>query len=87
MSASAPAAFALALVAQRRDVELARYAFQVAVDASTTECAVSTYLVSWGLFEAKQGGRRRALALLRRGVLLDERKAPVLRWRPFVEGE
>lgn len=86
-SGDASAAFALALVSQRRDADLARYSFQLAVHAGATEWAVSTYLVSWGLFESKQGGGRRAMALLRRAVMLDGRKAPVLRWRPFAVEE
>jgi hypothetical protein len=80
----AEAFYCLALVSQKRDVELARYAFQLSlrtcVPGDTT--AASKYLVSWGLLESKQPGHiPRAQRLLKRAVALDPSKAPVLKWK------
>lgn len=88
---AAEAAFALALVAQKRDVELARAAFQLsaaACDAARGEArTMGKVLVSWGLFESKQsGGRRRAQRLLERAVRVDPTRAPVLKWKCLFPG-
>jgi hypothetical protein len=82
----AEAFFALALVAQKRDVALARYAFRLALrTVGAGDAAASRkYLVSWGLFESKQPGpaqQLRAQMLLTRAVELDASKAPVLKWK------
>lgn len=78
------AAFALALVAQRRDVELARYAFRLSASTcnKADDGSMGKVLVSWGLFESKQpGGRQRAQRLLLRAVQIDPSRAPVLKWK------
>lgn len=81
------ALFALALVVQRRDVELARFCFRRALVAAVgvqDAAMTAKYLVAWGLLESKQPGTmERARALLRRAVAVDERKAPVLGWKVF----
>lgn len=76
--------YSLALVAQKRDADLARYAFQFSLRTCVPGDvkAASKFLVSWGLFESKQPGCRvRAQRLLERAVLLDPTKAPVLKWK------
>lgn len=84
--------FTLALFAQRRDLALARYCFQLSVYSALARDAkagsraadgkaAAKSFVAWGLFESKYGRRLLAQRLLRRAVQLDESKEPVLRWK------
>lgn len=82
----AEAFFTLALFSQKRDLGLARYCFRLSAHSALgggrkDKKAASKAFVAWGLMESKYGTIFAARRLLRRAVELDERKAPVLRWK------
>ena len=70
--------FLFALQVQRRDPTLARELFFQGVRVNPMDARL---LQAWGLFESKQGRRKRAQMLVKRSVQLEPKNKPVLRWK------
>lgn len=80
--------FLLALLVQKRDSEVARCAFRLAVQFGHDIKGKAKHMLAWGLFESKHCGRIKcARSLLRRSVTMDQTLSPVLKWKVFIKDE
>lgn len=70
--------FLFALHVQKRDPTLARELFFQGVRVNPLDARL---LQAWGLFESKQGRRKRAQMLVKRSVEIEPKNKPVLKWK------